>query len=80
MPSVVLGAETPVKVWENRFIIEIYCTEDAATYFDSLLPMLRSREKRGLSVFRTFLAKNYGKRKFTLSNFFFFTLLLLMLV
>jgi hypothetical protein len=35
---VVLGAETPVNVWEDRFIFEIYCTEDTAAYFDSLLP------------------------------------------
>jgi len=46
--SVVLGAETPVNVREDRFIFEVYCTEDAAAYFDSLLPMVRSREKTGL--------------------------------
>ncbi len=77
MPSVVLGAETPVNVWEDRFIFEVYCTEDAAAYFDSLLPMVRSREKRGLSVFSTSLAKNHGKRRFILSNFSFFTVLFL---
>ena len=38
MTPVVLGAETPVNVWEDRFIFEIYCTEDATAYFDSLLP------------------------------------------
>ena len=32
--SVVLGAETPVNVWEDLFIFEIYCPEDAAAYFD----------------------------------------------
>jgi len=45
---VVLGAETPVNVRKDRFIFEVYCTEDAAAYFDSLLPMVRSREKTGL--------------------------------
>jgi hypothetical protein len=48
MPPVVLGAETPVNVWEDRFIFEVYCTEDAAAYFDPPLPMVRSREKTGL--------------------------------
>jgi hypothetical protein len=79
MPSVVLGAETPVNIWENRLIFEVYCTEDAAAYFDSLLLMVRSREKRGLSVFGTSLAKNYGKRIFIPGIFFFFTMLFLML-
>jgi len=45
---VVLGAETPVNVRKDRFIFEVYCTEDAAAYFDSLLQMVRSREKTGL--------------------------------
>jgi hypothetical protein len=31
---------------------------------DSLLPMLKSREKRGLSAFSTSLAKKHGKRDF----------------
>jgi hypothetical protein len=61
---VVLGAETPVNVWEDRFLFEVYCTEDAAAYLDSLLPMVRSREKRGLSVFGTSLAKKHGKGDF----------------
>jgi hypothetical protein len=34
MTPVVLGAETPVNVWEDLFIFEIYCTEDAAAYFN----------------------------------------------
>jgi hypothetical protein len=65
MPSVVLGAETPVNIWENRLIFEVYCTEDAAAYFASLLLMVKSREKRGLSVFGTSLAKKHGKKIFT---------------
>jgi hypothetical protein len=60
--SVVLGAETPVNVWEDWFLFEVYCAEDTAAYFRSLLPLLRSREKRGLSAFSTFLAKKHGKR------------------
>jgi hypothetical protein len=32
---------------------------------DSLLSMLRSKEKRGLSAFSTFLAKKHGKRDFS---------------
>jgi hypothetical protein len=62
--SVVLGAETPVNVWEDWLLFEVYCTEDAAAYFYSLLPMLRSREKTALSAFSTSLAKKHGKRDF----------------
>jgi hypothetical protein len=62
--SVVLGAETPINVWEDLFLFEVYCTEDAAAYFDSLLSMVRSREKRGLSAFSTSLAKKHGKGDF----------------
>jgi hypothetical protein len=36
--SVVLGAETPVNVWKDWFLFVVYCTEDAAAYFESLLP------------------------------------------
>jgi hypothetical protein len=79
MPSVVLGAETPVNIWENRLIFEVYCTEDAAAYFASLLLMVKSREKRGLSVFGTSLAKNQGKRRFIPGIFSFFTVLFLTL-
>lgn len=60
--SVVLGAESPVNVWKYGLLFEVYCAEDAAAYFRSLLPLLRSREKRGLSVFSTFLSKKHGKR------------------
>jgi hypothetical protein len=38
VPSMVLGAETPVNVGKDLFIFEVYCAEDTATYFDSLLP------------------------------------------
>ena len=64
MPSMVLGAETPVNVRKDRFLFVVYCAEDAAAYFDSLLPLLRSREKTSLSAFSTFLAKKHGKRDF----------------
>jgi hypothetical protein len=30
--SVILGAETPVNVWENGLVFEAYCAEDAAAY------------------------------------------------
>ena len=30
--SVVLGAETPVHVWEDWLFFEVYCAEDAAAY------------------------------------------------
>jgi len=63
--SVVLGAESPVNVWKYRLLFEVYCAEDTAAYFRSLLPMLRSREKRGLSAFSTSLAKKHGKRDFS---------------
>ena len=35
--SVVLGAETPVYVWEDWLFFEVYCAEDTAAYFWSLL-------------------------------------------
>jgi len=57
--SVILGAETPVNVWEDWFLFEVNRAEDTAAYFDSLLPLLRSREKRGLSAFSTFLDKKH---------------------
>jgi len=60
--SVVLA---PVNVWKYRLLFEVYCAEDTAAYFRSLLPMLRSREKRGLSAFSTSLAKKHGKRDFS---------------
>jgi len=60
--SVVLGAESPVNVWKYGLLFEVYCAKDAAAYFRSLLPLLRSREKRGLSAFSTFLDKKHGKR------------------
>lgn len=31
--SMVLGAETPVNVWEDWFLFEVYCAKDAAAYF-----------------------------------------------
>jgi hypothetical protein len=31
--SVVLGAETPIHVWENWLFFEVYCAEDTAAYF-----------------------------------------------
>jgi hypothetical protein len=42
---VVLGAETPVNVWKDSLPFEVYCTEDAAAYFDSLLPTLEVEKK-----------------------------------
>jgi hypothetical protein len=33
--------------------------------FNSLLPIMRSREKKGLSAFSTFLTKKHGKRDFS---------------
>ena len=35
--SVVLGAETPVNVREDCLVFVVYCAEDAAAYFLSLL-------------------------------------------
>jgi hypothetical protein len=63
--SVVLGAESPVNVWKYGLLFEVYCAEDTAAYFRSLLPLLRSREERGLSAFSTFLSKKHGKRDFS---------------
>jgi len=49
--SVVLGAEPPVNVWKYRLLFEVYCAEDTAAYFRSLLLMLRSRGKKGFINF-----------------------------
>jgi predicted nucleic acid-binding Zn ribbon protein len=59
--SVVLGAETPVYVWEDGLSIEVYCPEDTAAYFKFPSAYVESREKRGLSAFSTFLAILDGK-------------------
>jgi len=67
----VLSAETPVNVWKDGLSFEVFCTEDAAAYFDSLLPMLGSREKTGLSAFSTSLAKKHGKGEFYQAIFLF---------
>jgi hypothetical protein len=58
--SVVLGAESPVHVWKHGLLFEVYRTEYAAAYFESLLSRCDSREKRRLSAFSTFLAKKHG--------------------
>jgi len=39
--AVILGAETPVNVWKDRFLFEVNRAEDTAAYFDSLLPLLK---------------------------------------
>ncbi len=65
--AVVLGAETPVNVWEDWLVIEVYCAEDTAAYSDSPLLRLKSSEKTGLSAFSTTLAKFDGKGDFSLS-------------
>jgi hypothetical protein len=31
--SVVLGAKSPVNVWEYGLLFEVYCAEDTAAYF-----------------------------------------------
>ena len=49
--SVVLGAKTPVNIWKDLFLFEVYGTEDPAAYFSSLLPIIRSREKNGFISF-----------------------------
>jgi hypothetical protein len=38
--SVVLGAETPVNVWENGLVLEAFRAKDTAAYSDSPLPRL----------------------------------------
>ena len=39
MPSVVLGAETPVNAWEDGLVFEAYYAEDTAAY--SYFPLSR---------------------------------------
>jgi hypothetical protein len=58
--SVVLGAETPVNVWEDGLFFEVYCAEDTAAYFGFPSADVESREKTGLSAFSTFLTKKHG--------------------
>ena len=60
MASVVLGAETPVYVWEDWLFFEVYCAEDTAAYFGFPSTDVESKEKRGLSAFSTFSAKKHG--------------------
>jgi hypothetical protein len=57
---VILGAETPVHVWENWLFFEVYCAEDTAAYFRFPSTAVGNREKRGLSAFGTSLAKKHG--------------------
>jgi hypothetical protein len=57
---VVLGAETPVHVWEDGLLFEVYCAKDTAAYFRFPSVNVESREKRDLSAFSTFLAKKHG--------------------
>jgi hypothetical protein len=60
MPTVVLGAESPVHVWKHRLFFEVYCAKDTAAYFRFPSVDVESREKRGLSALSTFLAKKHG--------------------
>ena len=36
VPPMVFGAETPVNVREDRFVLEVYCPEDTAAYSNPL--------------------------------------------
>jgi len=57
----VLGAETPVNVRKDRLVLVVYCTEDTAAYFLSLLTAeCGCNEKRGLSAFSTYLSQKHG--------------------
>lgn len=44
--SVVLGAETPVHVWEDGLFFEVYCAKDTAAYFRFPSADVESREKK----------------------------------
>jgi hypothetical protein len=58
---VVLGAESPVNVWEHGLLFKVFCAEYTAAYFlVSPSADVGSREKRGLSAFSTFLNKKHG--------------------
>ena len=66
--SVVLGAETPVNIRENRVVLEADDAEDTAAYLDSsLFGREMSRTGRGLYAFSTFSATFDGKEDFSLS-------------
>ena len=59
--SMVLGAETPVNIWEDRLVFKVFCSEDTAAYLLSLLALIGDvSEKRGLSAFSTYLSQNNG--------------------
>ncbi|MCX8153861.1 MAG: hypothetical protein N3E52_05450 [Candidatus Bathyarchaeota archaeon] len=62
VPTVILGAESPINIREDSFAFEVYCAEYTAAYYRSLL-MKERKEKWGLSAFSTFLIKKYGERR-----------------
>ncbi len=44
----VLGAETPIHIWEDRLAFKVFCSEDTAAYALSLLTVeWRCSEKGG---------------------------------
>jgi hypothetical protein len=49
--SVVLGAESPVHVWEHGLLFEVYCAEYTAAYFRFPSADVKSREKKRLIRF-----------------------------
>jgi hypothetical protein len=59
--SMVLGAETPIHVWEDRLAFKVFCSEDTAAYALSLLTAeWGCSEKAGLSIFSTYLTQKHG--------------------
>ena len=61
MPSMVLGAETPVNIRKDCLVFKVYCAKDTAAYF--LVPSRLEwgcSEKRGLSAFSTYLSQKHG--------------------
>jgi hypothetical protein len=35
VPSMILSTESPVNVWEDWLVLEVYCAEDTAAYVNS---------------------------------------------
>ena len=59
--SMVLGAETPIYIGEDRLAFKVFCSEDTAAYAFSLLTAEWGCSENGsLSIFSTYLAQKHG--------------------
>jgi len=60
VPTMILGAETPIHKWKDRLVFKVFCSEDTAAYLLSLLALMGDvSEKRGLSALCTNLNQKH---------------------